>query len=146
MLQHQIMTYVEKQRSLGTFKVPKFTNKHSETGVVYNIPCKQCDKSYIGQTSRELKTRIAEHQYAIKKRNMNNSIARHNILEGHDPDFSGAEILTKEKNTSTRVQKESWFIAKNNSQIINHMGTECKQMSEWMQILERKKVRVAKRN
>ena len=94
MMQHQIITYVEKQRSLGTFKKESnrpITSKLSETGVVYNIPCKQCDKSYIGQTSRELKTRIAEHQYAIKKRNMNNSIARHNILEGHDPDMGGGQ-------------------------------------------------------
>jgi len=34
----------------------------SHTNVVYKIECKDCDASYVGQTSRMLKTRIKEHK------------------------------------------------------------------------------------
>ena len=141
--QHKITTYTEKQKSIGNFKkVEKQKNKLNEKGVVYMIPCQQCEKSYIGQTSRPLKTRIAEHEYAIKKRNMNNSIARHNILEGHNPNFTGAAILTKEKNQRTREQKENWFISKNDTRIINHLGIENKQIRDWIKIVEDKTKKV----
>ena len=33
-----------------------------QSGVVYNYTCGGCNASYIGQTSRQLKTRISEHQ------------------------------------------------------------------------------------
>ena len=44
-------------------------------GVVYKIPCGECDHVYIGKTGRNLKERIKEHQYSVKKKNMNNGIA-----------------------------------------------------------------------
>jgi hypothetical protein len=36
--------------------------KEEKCGVVYEVTCKNCDKSYIGETSRKLCTRIAEHR------------------------------------------------------------------------------------
>ena len=32
------------------------------TGVVYQIPCRDCDKVYIGETARKFGTRKAEHK------------------------------------------------------------------------------------
>jgi len=40
------------------FYKPKLSNKD----VVYKLCCKNCDASYVGQTSRQLKTRISEHR------------------------------------------------------------------------------------
>jgi len=41
--------------------LPKLSNKD----VVYKLCCKNCDASYVGQTSRQLKTRISEHRNTI---------------------------------------------------------------------------------
>jgi hypothetical protein len=30
--------------------------------VIYQVPCKNCDKIYIGETGRKLGTRISEHK------------------------------------------------------------------------------------
>jgi len=38
----------------------------SKSNVVYRISCGDCDASYVGQTSRRLKTRIAEHRNHIR--------------------------------------------------------------------------------
>ena len=67
---------------------------------------------------------------------MNNSLARHNIMDGHEPDFERASVLAAEKNKKTREQKENWFITKNEHEIINHLGIENKNMSNWINISE----------
>jgi hypothetical protein len=36
-------------------------------GVVYSIPCQNCDKKYVGETGRLLGTRIAEHLKDVAK-------------------------------------------------------------------------------
>ena len=37
------------------------------SGVVYEIPCSTCDKSYIGETIRRLGSRLKEHKDACRK-------------------------------------------------------------------------------
>jgi len=41
--------------------------KSSNMNIVYKINCKDCDAFYMGQTGRQLKTRISEHKNHIKK-------------------------------------------------------------------------------
>lgn len=43
------------------------TPHYLETNVIYKIPCKDCDKFYIGQTGRYLNTRLKEHERDTKK-------------------------------------------------------------------------------
>ena len=45
--------------------------------VVYQVPCKDCPKVYIGETKRTLKIRISEHKQAVKKGDEKNGIAVH---------------------------------------------------------------------
>ena len=35
-----------------------------EEGVVYKVPCRNCEASYISETGRSLQKRIMEHKYA----------------------------------------------------------------------------------
>ena len=39
---------------------------HDKTGIVYQIPCGSCDKSYIGETARKFGTRKNEHQPEVE--------------------------------------------------------------------------------
>ena len=43
------------------------TNIFDETGVIYKIPCNNCNYVYIGQTKRSLRERICEHKKCKKK-------------------------------------------------------------------------------
>lgn len=43
-----------------------------QSGVVYEIPCHQCNAVYIGQTGRNLRTRISEHKVDEGKIILNN--------------------------------------------------------------------------
>ena len=64
----------------------------SKNNVVYKISCKDCDASYVGQTSRKLKTIIAEHRDHIRY----NTPARSVITEHRrqlDHEFKWDEVV-----------------------------------------------------
>ena len=46
-------------------------------GAVYKINCSDCQAFYIGETGRNLTTRLCEHEHAIRKGDKNNHIAEH---------------------------------------------------------------------
>ena len=49
------------------FPKPKDPVSNDQTcGAVYSIPCKDCDKSYIGETKRKFFTGLKEHQKAVE--------------------------------------------------------------------------------
>ena len=47
--------------------------KEKASGVVYQIPCKNCNQVYIGETGRTLATRLQEHKDDVRKNAKNNS-------------------------------------------------------------------------
>ena len=52
----------------SVFRKPKDRILESEkSGVVYKIPCRDCDAVYIGETGRSLKTRKREHFDAVER-------------------------------------------------------------------------------
>ena len=61
----------------------KSKSKWERNMVVYKYTC-TCEKYYIGQTKRSLKTRIAEHKRSIKNKNKHASeLADHIVTSGH---------------------------------------------------------------
>ena len=61
---HGVATVVKPQTTLRQVLVhPKDkVDKRKKAGVVYKIPCNQCEKVYIGETGRQLGTRVTEHR------------------------------------------------------------------------------------
>lgn len=78
-----------------TYKCSKFKHPHTgkdiqikgkiscnTTSVIYLLTC-PCGKSYVGKTSRALKTRIAEHRSTIRCKNLNYPVAAHFVEFNH---------------------------------------------------------------
>ena len=86
---------------------------------MYKIPCNDCEFSYIGQTKRDLKTRILEHQRAIRNQQPEKSaVCEHSMIHDHRIAWQEAQILKTESDYSKRLFAESWFINKE-SNILN---------------------------
>ena len=62
-------------------------------GEVYQIPCKECNLSYIGETGRTLKKRMTDHRAAVRRGDTNNGIAVHAWSEGHQVDWEGTKVI-----------------------------------------------------
>ena len=67
---------------------------------VYKINCSDCHASYIGETGRNLTTRLTEHKRATRK---------HHRLTNHTIDWDSAQCLTYSTNYFQRLTLESWF-------------------------------------
>ena len=60
--------------------------------VFYEVPCKGCDKRYIGKTRRTLKVRLGEHKQGVKRGEPKNGIAVHAHESQHTIDWEGARV------------------------------------------------------
>ena len=63
----------------------------------------------IGETGRNLATRLTEHKRATRKGDVNNHIAEHHRLTNHTIDWDSAQCLTYSTNYFQRLTLESWF-------------------------------------
>ncbi len=57
---------------------------------MYEVPCKDCNKVYIGETKRTLKVRLWEHKQAVKRGDPKNGIAVYAHESHHAIDWDGA--------------------------------------------------------
>ena len=73
------------------------------------IKCSDCQASYIGETGRNLNTRLTEHKRATKNGDANNHIAVHHQLTNHNIDWDSAQCLTYSTNYFQRLTLESWY-------------------------------------
>jgi len=91
----------------GFIKVQKdLLPKLSKMNVVYKISCKNCEASYVGQTCRQLKTRISEHKNHILRNMSTHSVTEHRLQFNHDFDWEDVEILDMERNFNKRLISE----------------------------------------
>ena len=115
----------KKTQTLGDILLKKGRNieKIMRKNVIYSIPCKDCPKKYIGQTSATIKKRCNEHANWCKKKykrkilkstKKNDGIAFHHHQTGHNIDFEGTTILAEEKSYWRRLIVEGIEIKKLN--------------------------------
>ena len=84
--------------------------QHVDKGVVYQIPCTQCNEVYIGETGRPLKTRISEHKRAVGMGDVRNANAVHWMGTGHSMDWGAAAVVDRASRWRERKVKESVYI------------------------------------
>ena len=78
-------------------------------GAVYKIKCCDCQATYIGETGRNLNTRLTEHRRATRNGDINNNIAEHHLQTNHRIDWDSATCVTYNTNYFQRIVLESWF-------------------------------------
>ncbi|EFN65192.1 hypothetical protein EAG_06580, partial [Camponotus floridanus] len=95
------------------------------TKVIYKLDCKNCNKSYIGQTKRHVSIRVKEHRNNIKVHESNFSvISKHKVEFNHDFDWSLPVILHNQKHVRKRKIAEIFFIKKFDNTINLQKDTE----------------------
>ena len=135
-----ISTSVRPNSTLRQLLVhPKDKLEALENGeIVYRIPCKMCNKSYIGETGRQLKTRIDEHKkdvnsissqtFTRNKRKESQStihksaITDHVATSNHIIDWEGVKIVDKESNRRRRHVREAIWIRRTEGAINRDQG------------------------
>ena len=60
--------------------------------MVYEVPCKDCSKTYIGETKRTLNVRLSEYKQVVKRGDPKNGIAVHAHESHHSIDWDGATV------------------------------------------------------
>ena len=95
---------------------------------VYRIPCKSCDKSYVGETGRSLGLRMEEHRKEAEKSESRpytrsskslaateihkSAITDHVVTENHVMDWDNIRVLDREEDRTRRWIKEAIWIRK----------------------------------
>jgi len=100
---HKIQVASKPVRKLGNLtSIKDPVDIKSRQGVVYSIPCRDCNKRYIGETKRSLETRQKEHKADIKnKRFDKSSLMQHTIDLNHRMDWDNSKVLEFESNYYT---------------------------------------------
>ena len=97
------------RQSLVRVKDP--TPAPQRTGAVYRIPCGNCPKVYIGQTSRTLKHRLTEHKRALRSGEAAQSaVAEHAMEEDHIIKWEDSEVVDHNHRYRQRCTLEAWHI------------------------------------
>ena len=92
---------------------------------MYKISCNDCDATYVGQTGRKLKTRIAEHRNHIKYNTSARSvITEHRRQLDHEFKWEEVEILDEEPSYRRRLVSEMINIRKQKNGINLQTDTE----------------------
>ena len=80
-------------------------------GVVYRIPCADCDMTYVGQTGRTLQVCRKEHLRALTNAGPQTSaLAEHALAYHHDIAWNKAEVLDSNPCLNQRCVLEAWHI------------------------------------
>ena len=98
-------------------------NKKNEVGV-YEIPCRDCNSSYFGETGRGLDTRLKEHQRAYNLMHNNSVLVKHSWEKDQKIDWENAKLIYKNNSVGERRVVEGALIDLANSMEGNKSFTQ----------------------
>ena len=86
-------------------------------GVVYCVPCHDCNAIYVGDTLRNLKARLKEHRRHVRGSDVQSSaVAEHAQAKAHQINWDGTEVLDTQQTWDKRKYKEALPIAQKGRQ------------------------------
>ena len=89
------------------------------SGCIYEIPCNQCNKKYVGQSGKELSTRLKQHRYNVRVGNTASSIFLHMNEFSHSINWAESKEIMYCKDVVKRNLIESCIIRKNCNELLN---------------------------
>nr|XP_049602429.1 uncharacterized protein LOC125984529 isoform X1 [Syngnathus scovelli]XP_049602430.1 uncharacterized protein LOC125984529 isoform X1 [Syngnathus scovelli] len=155
MNKHNITTPIKPHTTLRQILVhPKDkVNTDNKCNSIYEIPCKSCNKSYIGETGRNFITRKIEHKKECEKEtatrqtraiklqaeqeHYKSAITDHCKRENHIMDWEKARVIRTEENKHQRWIREAIEIRKRGPRTINRDEGAYMLSQTWNSILER---------
>lgn len=101
-------------------------DKEKTTHTVYEIECKECRATYVGQSKQYLEKRKKQHESSIKDKSNDNKTAlqKHAHSTNHTFDFANIKILDKEQNDRKRCVLEMIRIKQNKNTVNDRRDTE----------------------
>jgi len=117
-----IVSTIDKSQFITGFRVlnnlGRFIRAHKDTNtllfnnnVIYKISCIDCTASYVGQTKRQLKTRIKEHISNSKLTSAKHTVITDHMQKfSHSFDWENIKILNFEPNFYKRLVSEMLHI------------------------------------
>ena len=89
-------------------------------GVIYQIECRACNSTYIGETGRVLAIRIREHLASKRRGVLTSALGRHKAEEHNGSDYEvKCTILALEKEIAARKALEAFWIHVKNPRMNN---------------------------
>ncbi len=103
-------------------------------GVVYSIPCMNCNSVYVGETGRNLEKQLKEHQYAVNRMDNENGISVHAWKKSHRVNWDESRVLKMIPNYFHRRLTEALIIQSSNTTSNLDKGLELN--STWTPFLQ----------
>ena len=110
---YRIRVFFRSNRTLRSLltKVRPCAHPVKSTGLIYRIPCLDCDSSYIGETGRTLDTRLSEHRRNCRNGEvLKSGVAQHALVDNHRINWDGSTVINREQHWYRRRVKEALYI------------------------------------
>ena len=123
--------FIELPRILKNFNINvvfKYSNVKSQiiknsplckAACIYEIPCKECNKRYYGQTGKQLAVRLKQHKYSIRTAQTSSALFVHLSNFNHRIDWDQSKELVYCEDIVKRNIIESCLIKFNNANVLN---------------------------
>lgn len=124
--QEPVKIAIKNIKTVGNLytKLKSKTPKLLCSNVVYKLECKDCNKTYVGQTAQWLKSRIALHKSDITKKLERCALVTHVNQNSHDIDFENVQIVASEPSYKKRLVLEMININKQEDPINRKTDTQ----------------------
>ena len=94
-------------------------NNLEDSPGTYYINCNNCTSRYFGETGRNLKTRVKEHQRCFRNADESNALFLHSRDTGHSINWNSSKVIFNSDNYVKRRIVESALIKEHNNMNTN---------------------------